>query len=332
MKVVRTDAELEMPLTDARLRAAGATLVTLPETVTEPALAAACADADLILMCYTPVTAAVIAGAARLKGIVKFGVGIDAIDIAAAKARGIPVVNVPAYAEETVAEGAFALMMGLFKRVKPIQREMETAGWAWPTERWIGQDLAGKTLGLVGAGRIGRSMARMAAAFRMRVLAYDPYAEAPPGAERVDELRALLAQSDVVSIHCVLNAETRRLVGDAELRAMKPGAFLVNVSRGEIVDEAALLAALQEGRLAGAALDVYGREPLTKAGHPLSALYGMDNVILWPHLTFYTREAMQRLEEETLERCFEALEGRPVTVKSRDPRLRGQGRGVRFVD
>ena len=331
MKIVRTDAELELPMVDARLRAAGAKLVTLPETVTAQALASEVADAALLLMCYTPVTAALIAGAARLKGIVKFGVGIDAIDIDAAMARGIPVVNVPDYAEETVAEGAFALLLGLARRFKPIQRAIDQQGWVWPTERWIGHDLSGKTLGLVGAGRIGSSMARMAAAFRMRVLACDPHA-GPLPMERFTDLRGMLAQCDFVSIHCVLNAETRHLLGAAELRAMKASAFLINVSRGEIVDEAALLAALLEKRIAGAALDVYGREPLAKTGHPLSALYAMDNVIVWPHLTFYTREAMQRLEEETLERCFEILEGRPVTIKSRDPRLRAQTRGVRFID
>lgn len=135
-----------------------------------------------------------------------------------------------------------------------------------------------------------------------------------------------------MSLHCVLGAETRHLIGAAELRRVKPSAFLVNVSRGELVDESALLVALREGRLAGAALDVYGREPLAKSGHPLSALYAMDNVLLWPHLTFYTHEAMLRLEDETLARCMEALEGRPLTVRSHDPRLRAQTRGVRFED
>jgi D-3-phosphoglycerate dehydrogenase len=334
-KVVRTDRELEMQQVDARLREAGARLVVLPDGTPEAVLAREVADADLLLMCYARIGAPVIAAATRLKAIIKYGVGIDAIDIDAARARGIPVVNVPAYAEETVAEGAFALLMALFKRVKPLQQAMQRDGWAWPEPRWLAQDLSGRTLGLVGLGRIGRSMARMAGAFRMRVLVYDPYVDAgtlPADVQRCTTLQALLQASDAVSIHCVLNAQTRHLLGAAQLACMKPGAFLVNVSRGEIVDEAALLQALQQRRIGGAALDVYGQEPLSRQGHPLSALYEMDNVILWPHLTFYTREAMQRLEDETLARCFEALRGEPLSVMSRDPRLRAQTRGVRFVD
>lgn len=331
-RIVRTDRELEMPRVDAALRAAGHELVVLPDGIEEKTLVDNLKDADLLLMCYTPVPARVIDAAPRLKGIVKYGVGIDAIDIPAARARGIPVVNVPAYAEETVAEGAFALMLGLARRFKAIQHEMDASGWAWPTARWLGQDLSGATLGLVGAGRIGRSMARMAAAFRMRVLGFDPQLPADFPGERRENLVSMLGECDFVSIHCVLNAQTRHLVGAAEIAAMKPSAFLINVSRGEIVDEAALLVALHAERIAGAALDVYGREPLARNGHPLSALYAMDNVILWPHLTFYTREAMQRLEEDTLARCLEILEGKPVLVKSADPRLRAQTQGVRFAD
>ena len=334
-KIVRTDAELRMPRVDAELRAAGATLVQLPDGVAEEVLAREVADADLLLMCYSRITARVIAQATRLKAIVKYGVGIDAIDTAAARERGIPVVNVPRYAEETVAEGAFFLIMSLARRMKPLQRAMQEQGWVWPEPAWLGHDLAGKTLGLIGLGHIGRSVARMAAAFRMRVLAHDPrWAHVPAdlAVQRCDDLGDLLACSDVVSVHCVLNEQTRHLLGVAELAQMKRSAFLVNVSRGEIVDEAALLAALQGGHLAGAALDVYGQEPLQRAGHPLSALYAMDNVLLWPHLTFYTVEAMQRLEDETLARCFEALHGQLLTVHSHDPRLRAQRVGVRFVD
>src|ERR1700759_5580388 len=231
-KAVRTDQELECSEIDAALRARGVELVTLPEGVSEADLVAAVSDADLLLMCYTPVTANVIAGAPKLKGIVKYGVGIDAIDIPAAIARGVPVVNVPEYAEETVAEGAFALMIALVKKLMPIGREMDAKGWAWPTPQWLGLDLAGRTLGLVGTGKIGRSMARMASGFRMRVIGYDPHVSADHmragGIEKVDELPALLGASDIVSIHAVLNNETRHLIGGLELGMMKTSAFLIN--------------------------------------------------------------------------------------------------------
>jgi D-3-phosphoglycerate dehydrogenase len=336
LKAVRTDRELECPGLDAGLRAAGCDLTLLPDGVGEDALVAAVRDADLLLMCYTPVTARVIAAATKLRGIVKYGVGIDAIDIPAAIARGIPVVNIPEYAEETVAEGAFALMIALAKKLMPLGREMSAKGWAWPTPRWLGLDLAGRTLGIVGAGRIGRSMARMAGGFRMRVIGYDPHVDAATmraaGIAKAESLDALLAESDVVSIHAVLNGDTRHLIGARELARMKPSAFLINVSRGAIVDEAALVLALQERRIAGAALDVYSQEPLAQAGHPMSALFAMDNVILFPHLTFYTQEAMARLEADALDRCREMLEGRPVLIRSRDPRLRAQTCGVVFGD
>jgi D-3-phosphoglycerate dehydrogenase / 2-oxoglutarate reductase len=326
-KVVRTDRELEVPAVDAGLRADGHELVLLADGVSESDLIRAVRDATLLLMCYTPVTRRVIESAEKLKGIVKYGVGLDAIAIDAARDRGIPVANVPEYAEETVAEGAFALMMALAKNHKGIEKVMSREGWTWPERRWLASDLAGKTVGIVGLGRIGTSFARMAAGLRMRVRSYDPHVK---GTEK--DLRAMLAECDFLSIHCVLNAETRHLIGEAELRAMRPSAFLINVSRGAIVDEMALLNALREKRIAGVALDVYSHEPLAREGHPLSELYAMDNVILSPHLTFYTHEAMARLEAETLERCREVLEGRPLTVKSRDPRLRAQERGVRFSD
>ncbi|TIW79287.1 MAG: C-terminal binding protein, partial [Mesorhizobium sp.] len=143
MKAVRTDRELECPEIDAGLRARGVDLVTLPDGIPEADLIKAVADADLLLMCYTPITARVIDAAPRLKGIVKYGVGIDAIDIAAAMRRGIPVVNVPEYAEETVAEGAFALMIALAKRLPAITQAMSRDGWIWPEQRWLGRDISG---------------------------------------------------------------------------------------------------------------------------------------------------------------------------------------------
>ena len=335
MKIVRTDRELQTPTVDATLRDAGHELVLLPDGTSERELISHVRDADLLLTCYQPVTRAVIMAATRLKGIVKYGVGVDAIDIPTASERGIPVVNVPEYAERTVAEGAFALMMALARRLPPLLKHMDEEGWAWPEPSWMGFDIAGQMVGIIGLGRTGRSFAQIAGAgFQARVLAYDPYVNREEmnrlGVTKIDRLEDLLRQADFVSVHTVLNDETRHLLGKNEIAQMKTSAFLINVSRGEVIDECALLSALQEGRIAGAGLDVFALEPLDRNEHPLAALYDMPNVILTPHLAFYTRQAMERLEKEVLERCGEMLEARPVTIKSDDPRLRGQCGAIRF--
>lgn len=337
MKIVRTDCEIDCPIIDSGLRDLGAKLVLLPDGVDEDQLAREVADADLLLMCYTPVSRTIIEAAGKLKGIVKYGVGIDAINMEAALERNIPVVNIPEYAEETVAEGAFCLMIALAKHLIPMQNEMQTKGWFWPDASWRGLDLAGKTVGIIGVGKIGRSFARMAGAgFRARVIGYDPHVSgedmAAIGIEKCTELHDLLRQCDFVSLHCVLRPETTGIIGENEFAAMKPTAFLINSSRGALVDQNALLAALRGSEIAGAGLDVFSNEPLSREGHQLSPLYDMDNVLLLPHVTFLTHESMARLEEETLQRCREALEGRPLKVKSHDPRLRAQSQSVHFPD
>lgn len=327
MKIVRCDRELETPLVDQTLRDWGHELLLLPEDVAEDGLCAAAADCELLLMCYTPVPARVLEAAPRLRGIVKYGVGIDAIDIPAAHARGVAVVNIPGYAEETVAEAAFAMLIALAKKLPALGRVMQSDGWAWPTEQWLASDIAGKTLGIIGCGKIGAALARMAGAgFRARVVGYDPHKSPEEmnaaGIEPYDDLHAVLTECDFVSLHAVLCDATRGLIGAAELAAMKPTAILVNTARGALVDEAALLDALRHGQIGGAGLDVFSREPVDRQTHPLRELYTMDNVMLLPHLAFYTAEAMRRLELETLDRCREIIDGRPVTILSNDPRLR----------
>ncbi|MEL7151613.1 MAG: C-terminal binding protein [Pseudomonadota bacterium] len=325
MKIVRTDAELVLPTLDDRLRSEGHDLTLLPDGVSEDRLCEALRDADILMMCYTPVKRRVIEAAPDLRGIVKYGVGIDAIDIEAAKDRGVTVVNVPEYAERTVAEGAFLLLLALMRKLPSLMDVMDRDGWAWPEPRWIGRDMAGMTLGLVGFGRIGQAMAQMAGAgFAANVIAFDPLQPGrvfdEVGVERAASLGALLARCDAVSLHTVLNTQTRHMIGAAELARMKQGALLINVSRGELVDQEALIHALDAGHLGGAGLDVFAREPLTRA-HPL---FGRPNVLLLPHLTFWTVEAMARLEEDTHARLRELIDGRPVTVRSTDPRLQGQ--------
>jgi D-3-phosphoglycerate dehydrogenase len=272
LTAVRTDCELECPRVDQGLRERGLRLVLLREGITEERLLAEVSGADLLLTCYTPITESVIAAAPHLRSIVKYGVGIDAIDITAARSRRVPVVNVPEYAEQTVAEAAFALTIALAKNLGALHMEMQTSGWAWPTPRWPGADLAGKTLGLVGFGRIGRSLARMAGAgFGMRIVAYDPFVsrEAMDSAEAVkcERLSDLLGTADFVSLHAVLNADTRHLIGRAELAMMKRSAFLINVSRGALIDEEALVETVLSGRIAGVGLDVFSLKPLSTATH-----------------------------------------------------------------
>ena len=326
MNIIRCDRELETPRIDGTLRDWGHDLTLLPENIEEEELCEAITECELLMMCYTPITPQVIASAQRLRGIIKYGVGIDAIDIPAANARGISVVNIPTYAEETVAEGAFAMLIALAKKLTSLQRTLSEEDWVWPTARWLGNDIAGKTVGIVGCGKIGSNMARMAGAgFRARVVGYDPNKSSEEmrafGIEAYDNLHAMLAACDFVSIHVALSDSTRHLIGAAELSAMKPTAILINTARGALVDERALLHALQNGSIAGAGLDVFSQEPLNQKDHQLRALYSMENVILMPHLTFYTVEAMDRLESETLERCKEFIEGRPFTIRSTDPRL-----------
>ena len=230
-----------------------------------------------------------------LRIVANFGVGYDSVELAEATRRGIVVSNTPDVLTEATAELTIALMLALLRRVvegdRLVRRRDE---WALAPTFMLGEGLAGKTLGIVGLGRIGREVARLAEAFGVRVVhtrGSGPYEELP--------LDRLLAEADVVSLHVPLTPETRHLIGAPELALMRPRAALVNVSRGPVVDEAALIDALVEGRIAGAALDVYEHEPEVSAG-----LLGLQNVVLSPHLgssTHVAREAMGML-------CADALE------------------------
>lgn len=314
-KILRTDAELfiiEQHLDDLK---AIADVVTT-ESTDEDALAVEAADADIILTCYTGITAKVIEAAKNLKGIVKYGVGTDAIDIKAATKQGVMVVNCPDYGSDTVADHAFALLIALARRIPVLDRVMREQAWAWPQPEYLGVDLSGKTIGLVGFGRIGRCLARRTEGFSMTRLATDPYVDPKIFAEygvQSTGLDELLERSDFVSIHCVLTPETRGLIGEAEFRRMKETAFLIDVSRGAIIDEGALIRALDENGIAGAAFDVFADEPLT----PDYPLLGRDNVILTPHLAWYTKEAFERVERDTLDGVRDVLSGnRPKNLKN----------------
>jgi len=311
--ILRTDADLDIAEQYMATLQDIARVITTDRT-DEAGLIEAARDATLILTCYTGITGPVIEAATKLKGIVKYGVGVDAIDLQTATRNGVIVANAPAYGSDTVADHAFALLIALARRLPEIDGLMKTDGWVWPDRDLLGTDLGGKTVGLIGCGRIGTAMARRCQGFGMNVLCYDPYVDEAGGiGVRFTSLNDLLEQSDFISIHSVLTDQTVGMIGARELARMKPDALLINVSRGAIVDETALIEALEGGGIGGAGLDVFTDEPLS----PDYPLANMSNVILTPHLAWYTKEAFERVERQTLESIVDILDGKiPRNVKN----------------
>ena len=259
----------------------------------------------LVVRSGTPVDRELMERGARLQVIGRAGLAFDNIDVAAATERGIMVLNTPDAYSLAAAEHTMALLLALCRHV-PAADASVRAG-AWERERFLGAQLSGKVLGLVGLGRVGQLVAQRAAAFGMPVLAYDPYAgelEARDLGVTLAPLDEVLAQADFLSLHSALTDETRRLLGREELARLKPSACLVNCARGELIDEAALAEALAAGRLAGAALDVFGTEP--PAGSPL---LGLPNVVLTPHLGASTREAQRDVSVQVARSVLAALQG-----------------------
>lgn len=248
--------------------------------------------------------------AEHLRIVSTSGRGTDAIDLAAATRRGIPVVNNPAFGTVPVAEYTIGVMIVFAKNLLPLNR-LTHAGEGWPAQkRYRRFELRGRTLGIIGLGNIGTEVARCCVqAFRMRVLAYDPYVPAEKaasvGAEWVGELGRIWREADFVSVHAELNDETRGMVNEAALAAMRPDAYLINTARGPIVSTKALAAALREKRIAGAALDVFEEEPFT-ADNPLA---GMENVILSPHTGGLTEEALHGMALSAADQILQALRG-----------------------
>ena len=259
----------------------------------------------LIVRSGTPVDRQLIACGVRLRVIGRAGLAFDNIDVAAATERGIMVLNTPEAYSLAAAEHTLALLLAVARHV-PAADASVRAG-SWERDRFLGGQLSGKVLGLVGLGNVGKLVAQRAAAFGMALLAYDPYAsevEARALHVTLAPLDEVLAQSDFISLHSALTDETRQLLGAAELARLKPGACLVNCARGELVDEVALAAALTSGRLAGAALDVFNPEP--PSGSPLLHL---PNVVLTPHLGASTREAQRDVSLQVAAGVLEALQG-----------------------
>jgi D-3-phosphoglycerate dehydrogenase len=287
------------------LKAAGQ--VTANPKITPAELLTCLPDFDaLVVRSRTRVTAEVLAAGPRLKVVGRAGVGVDNIDVAAAVARGVVVVNSPLAASVSVAEHTIGLMLALARHIAAADASLKQG--RWEKSAFMGSELAGKTLGLLGLGRIGAMVAARAVAFGMSVTAFDPYLDEMAVRERQAEpasLDEVLERSDYVSLHLPFTAETRGLIGAAQLERMKPGARLVCAARGGVVDEAALRAALDSGRLAGAALDVFESEPPRPgsiAEHP--------RVVATPHIGAQTAEGQARAGVAIAEEVVAVLQGK----------------------
>jgi len=281
----------------------------------------------LVTLLSDKIDAEVFDAAPSLKIIAQMAVGYDNIDVEEATRRGIYVTNTPGVLTETTADFTWALMMAVARRVVEADRYVREGKWkvGWHPSMLLGRDVYGATLGIVGAGRIGTAVARRAKCFNMKILYYDvvpnPQLEKETGAKFVD-LDTLLKESDFISIHVPLTKETYHLINAEKLKLVKKTAYLINTARGPIVDEKALYEALKEGRLAGAALDVFEQEP-TPIDNPLLKL---DNVVVAPHIASASYETRSRMAEMVAENLVAFFEGRvppnlvnPDVVKVRAP-------------
>ncbi len=300
--------------------------VRVDETITADALRDAISNYDaLVVRSRTKVTSQIIDAAKRLRVIGRAGVGLDNVDVEAAKRRSIAVVNAPYSVTISVAEHALGLMIALARFVPQADASLRRGEWT--KNKFMGIELQGKTLGIVGLGRIGSTVAPRAISMGMRVFAFDPYITRARalnfGAALIDSLDELLAASDFVSIHTPLLPTTRGLFSDHEFAQMKQGARLIFCARGGVVDEAALLRALESGRLAGAALDVFETEPPGQ-----TPLLQHPRVIATPHLGAMTQEAQTKAAVEVAEQII-AILSRPAAQGNRDTGVQGnRGTGI----
>ena len=265
-------------------------------------------DADVIWHVLRPLSGADLSRATRLRLVHKFGAGVNTIDVDAATERGIAVANMPGANAPSVAEGTVLLMLAALRRLPALDRATRE-GRGWPSDPQLGEtvrDIGACTVGLVGYGNIAKQVAGIVTAMGAAVLHTSTRDDGLPGWR---PLPALLADSDIVSLHVPLTEDTDGLLDEAALAGMKPGAVLVNTSRGAIVDEDALADALRDGRLAAAGLDVFGAEPVP----PDNPLLARDNVVLTPHVTWYTVDTMRRYLIEAIANCRRMKDGLPLT-------------------
>ena len=266
------------------------------------------ADADAVITQFAPVDAHVIAGMQRAKVIVRYGIGVDNVDLEAARARGIPVCNVPDYCIDEVADHTLAFLLATTRQVVTNAVQNRSGQWGLATPLDQMRALRDMTVGIVGFGRIGREVVSRLRAFKCRVLVHDPVVaggEIEQAGAKPVALRELLSQSDAISLHCPSMAQTRGMINGDSLATMKRGVILINVARGDLVDPEALTTALQSGHVSAAALDVFAPEPIPSE-HPILQ---MDQVIVASHIASCSVPAVRKLREKAANLAAMALRG-----------------------
>jgi D-3-phosphoglycerate dehydrogenase len=306
-----------------------AVVTTLPFIPDEAGMIAALRDADAVIIAASPVTRAVMSACEGLKVVVRTGVGYDVIDVPAATELGVIAVNIPDIWVREVANHALGLLLAFNRKIIALDRQVHAGAWGGGVPGPFTGSVHGETVGIVGLGNIGSAFARRMAVFETTVIAHDPYVDdahfAKLGVERVT-LDQLAERADYVSIHTLLNDETRHLIGEKFFQRMKPTAVLINTSRGPVVDEQALTRALEEKRLAGAALDVWEKEPVDKD----NPLLKMDNVIATPHAAYFSSPAVAQVPRRCGEEVARVLTGRrPLNVINPEVYAPGAARRAR---
>jgi D-3-phosphoglycerate dehydrogenase len=299
-----------LDLEQAILTAAGAQLRSGNDKQVS-ALKQIVAQADAVITQFAPINAEVIAAMQQAKVIVRYGIGVDNVDLQAARQRGIPVCNIPDYCIDEVADHTLAFILGVTRQVVPNTLHVRDGKWGLATPLDQLRTLRDQTVGLVGFGRIGREVATRLASFKCRRLVHDAFVPADTvraaGCEPVT-LDDLLAQSDIVSLHCPSTPQTKKLLNDDSLSRMKQGSVVVNLGRGDLIDSGSLIAALQSGKISAAALDVFEQEPLP-AENPLRF---MPNVISASHIASASPKSVRTLRETAAKIAIMALRGEPL--------------------
>lgn len=299
MKVLICDATDPKAL--KLIKEAGIEVVNQPDITPEELLEVIPEYPCMVVRSRTKVTKEVLDAGTSLKSVVRAGVGLDNIDVAYAKEKGIKVLNTPSASTQSVAELTVAYLMALARNI-PLMTASMKAG-KWEKKSFLGSEVSGKTLGLIGSGRIGSAVADRAIALGMTVIAFDPYVNELPNITLM-ELDDLLAKADYISLHVPHTDETHNILDEAAFDKVKPGVRIINCSRGGTIDEDALYQAIQDGKVAGAALDVFAEEPLAD-----SKLFSLDQVIGSPHIGAGTKEAKARVGEVAAQKVIETLKG-----------------------